>query len=104
VCAAFQRSGIELVRFGRDDDEHPNLLPLLGEISNFVDKRLRQKKSVLFWETGGGTACLVAYGEDSDAQCRVLLIEDIFNSNERPPYRILCSSQYCPRRKAWSDC
>ena len=86
--------------FGRDDEEHPNLLPHLGDISNCVDKRLRQKKGVLFWETGSGTACLVAYGEDSDTQRLVLLIEDLFNSDERPPYRILCSSQYRPRRKA----
>ena len=62
VCAAFQKSGIELVRFGKGDDEHSNLLPVFGEICNFVDKRLREKKSVLFWETGGGAASLVAYG------------------------------------------
>ena len=66
VCAAFQKSGIELVRFRRDDDELSNLLPVFGDLCNFIDKRIKSKKNVLIWEEGAGAACAVAYGAYPD--------------------------------------
>lgn len=66
VCAAFQKSGVELVRFRHDDDELSNLLPVFGEVCTFVDKRIKSKKNVLIWEGGAGAACAVAYGAYSD--------------------------------------
>ncbi len=66
VCAAFQKSGVELVRFRHDDDELSNLLPVFGEVCSFVDKRIKSKKNVLIWEGGGGAACAIAYGAYSD--------------------------------------
>ena len=66
VCAAFQKSGVELVRFRRDDDELSNLLPVFGDLCNFIDKRIRSKNNVLIWEEGAGAACAVAYGAYPD--------------------------------------
>ncbi|KAK3172395.1 hypothetical protein OEA41_005716 [Lepraria neglecta] len=100
VCAAFQKSGIELVRFGKGDDEHSNLLPVFGEVCNFVDKRLKQKKSVLFWETGGGAASLVAYVMSVHRIGYPAALNVV--REERPGFKI--SEGYAEQLKVWQRC